>query len=547
MIAHSVDEPFYYLHNFQQVLGWIELRYADLLDAQERAFIQQFRQQPRAAQALLVRMVMRKGLLFRPSKLVYAEIGSPQAALEPLLAMGWVVDDSPLSLEQLFDLLRKDELATGFSPLLSRPRAAKSELLAQLQALELPARPLHEWLPGFAEPVIELRLQALCDRLRLLFFGNLYKDWSEFVLADLGLMRYEQVAFSDDSRALRQRSDIEVALALHECGEWLEQGVALEQVVAEVDALDSDNPWLQRRRSRLLYQLGQHSERLADWPLALRIYPRSQHPQARIRHIRVLERSEQWAAAFELASQVARQPANAVEVQALARMLPRLQRKLGGPPQPRRAKPKVNLIDLTLPAQWAALGVEQAVQQHLEQDGGHVHYVENTLFNSLFGLLCWEAIFAPLPGAFFHPFQSAPQDLHDAEFYPRRRALFAQCLGQLDDGRYLHTIRRHFLGKQGLQSPFVYWQVLSEKLLEQALACLPAAHLKRCFERLLEDLQGNRSGMPDLIQFWPEQQRYRMIEVKGPGDRLQDSQLRWIEFCAEHGLPVDVCHVQWST
>jgi hypothetical protein len=28
-----------------------------------------------------------------------------------------------------------------------------------------------------------------------------------------------------------------------------------------------------------------------------------------------------------------------------------------------------------------------------------------------------------------------------------------------------------------------------------------------------------------------------MIEVKGPGDRLQDNQLRWIEYCAEHQMP----------
>ncbi|MEG1042905.1 MAG: VRR-NUC domain-containing protein, partial [Pseudomonas sp.] len=93
MIANSVNDPFYYLHNFQQVLDWIELRYADLLDRSELAFICQFREQPRAAQALLVRMVMRKGEQFRPSKLAYAEIGPPLQALEPLLALGWVVDD----------------------------------------------------------------------------------------------------------------------------------------------------------------------------------------------------------------------------------------------------------------------------------------------------------------------------------------------------------------------------------------------------------------------------------------------------------------------
>ena len=40
--------------------------------------------------------------------------------------------------------------------------------------------------------------------------------------------------------------------------------------------------------------------------------------------------------------------------------------------------------------------------------------------------------------------------------------------------------------------------------------------------------------------------RYRMIEVKGPGDRLQDNQKRWLAFCAEHGMPVEVCYVRWQ-
>ena len=37
-----------------------------------------------------------------------------------------------------------------------------------------------------------------------------------------------------------------------------------------------------------------------------------------------------------------------------------------------------------------------------------------------------------------------------------------------------------------------------------------------------------------------------MVEVKGPGDRLQDNQRRWLAFCAEHRMPVEVVHVQWE-
>ena len=547
MIAHSVNEPLYYLHNFRQVLDWLRLRYADLLDAEEQAFVTGFGLLPQASQALLVRMVMRKGVLFRLRRLSYPEIGSTLEALGPLLELGWVDDQAVLGLDELFQVLLKDELSTCFASALSRPRAAKHELYEQLRGLFDEPRTLQQWWPDCAEAIYVLRQQAVCDRLRLMFFGNLYQDWSEFVLADLGLLRYEHVTFSTDSRALRERDDIELCLALHACAEQLEGGADVDGLLLQLDGLSTANPWLERRRARVQYQLAYHCERLGDWSRALMIYPHCSHPQARERHIRVLERSGDYPAALTLARVAAEQPGNAAEAQALARILPRLQRKLGGPPQPRRKAGAVSRVELTLPPELAALGVEQAVQHHLQEaDAAPVHYVENTLFNSLFGLLCWKAIFAPLPGAFFHPFQSGPQDLLDAGFHSRRADLFAECLGQLDDGRYRQTILDNHAAKHGLQSPFVYWELLNGTLLEQALDCLPPEHLKQCFLRLLEDIQANRAGMPDLIQFWPGEKRYRMIEVKGPGDRLQDNQLRWIDFCALHGLPVDVCHVQWA-
>jgi len=546
VIAHSVDDPFYYLHNFRQVLLWVEQRYADLLDEQELAFIHTFSQLQAPAQALLVRMVMRKGELFRSDRLNYAEIGDTALALQPLRALGWVREPEQLALEQLFALLRKDELARCFTAQLSRPRAAKHDLLAQLQPLQLAARSLADWFPDSEVHILQWRLQPLCDRMRLLFFGNLYQDWSDFVLADLGLLRYEQVPFSPDSRALQQRADLDLAMALHQCTERLEQGDDPESILTVMQSLHSDNPWLARRRARLQFALGQQCERLGDWDRAMAVYAQCNHAQARIRQVRVLERSEQWPQAHALALQLAEAPANALEVQALARMLPRLARKLGGPPQRRQRVAPLELIELELPREQAALGVEEAVRQHLLQEGGQAHYVENTLFNSLFGLLCWEAIFAPVPGAFFNPFQAAPQDLHDSDFLLRRSALFEQCLGRLDDGSHRQAILDCYAAKLGLQSPFVFWPMLSEALLTQALACLPAAQLKQCFLRLLQDIRSNRAGMPDLIQFWPEQGRYRMVEVKGPGDRLQDNQLRWLAFCREHGLPVAVCHVRWS-
>ena len=98
----------------------------------------------------------------------------------------------------------------------------------------------------------------------------------------------------------------------------------------------------------------------------------------------------------------------------------------------------------------------------------------------------------------------------------------------------------------GVQSAFVTWGLLSEELLTLALACIPASHLKKWFKRILLDIRAHRSGFPDLIQFWPSKARYQMIEVKGPGDRLQDNQRQWFEYCAQHNMPVKLCHVQWA-
>lgn len=63
---------------------------------------------------------------------------------------------------------------------------------------------------------------------------------------------------------------------------------------------------------------------------------------------------------------------------------------------------------------------------------------------------------------------------------------------------------------------------------------------------IVRDVVENRAGFPDLVQFWPSEQRYRMVEIKGPGDRLQDNQRRFLEFCSRHEMPVFVCRVRWG-
>ncbi|MGE8656344.1 MAG: VRR-NUC domain-containing protein [Achromobacter sp.] len=540
---------YYYLHNFQRALAWVGERYADLLDERERRFMTAFAALPRTSQALLARMLMRRGPWFRASRLAYEEIPDTVEAAAPLLALGWLEADSPMTLDELFALHTHPELDRLFAATPAKGAGRKADLLAALRARYPQARPYAAWVAVThhtvpADPAWRVAVADLCERLRLMFFGNLRQDWSEFVLADLGVFQYEAVPFEPSSRAFQARADVDRYLALHACRQALEAHLDVDAQLRAVADCASDNPWLEKRRAKVLLRLGQACERARDWDAAERVYAVCAYPGARHRRIRVYERMARFDDALALALRAQAAPESEEETQRLARMLPRLRRKLGQGAARRVAAP-VARFDLELARPAPPLPVEYAARDHLHRDDAPVHYVENTLINSLFGLLCWPAVFAPLPGAFFHPFQRGPADLDAPDFHARREALFAACLAQLESGEYRDTIRRRYSDKHGVQSPFVFWGALDEPLLERALDHLPPAHLKLFFTRLLRDVKTNRSGLPDLIRFQSAAPGYELIEIKGPGDKLQDNQIRWLAYCAEHGMPVRVCHVRW--
>ncbi|MFQ3790304.1 VRR-NUC domain-containing protein [Halomonas sp. A29] len=559
----SLDDPFYYLANFRFVLGWVVDYHADLLTEDEHGFLAAFEALPQASQALLVRMVMRKGELFRTGRLVYAEIGGTECALAPLVDGGWVEADPVLTQGELFRLLRLAELRRALAEEIAAvglsPKASKVALGEALLAQESQAKRLAEWWPEAnealaGERIVRLAVMPWCDRLRLMFFGNLRQDWAEFVLTELGLQRFERVELTPGARAFHRREEVDAYLMLHRLRERLEAGEPAERLVAEVPTIAEDNAWLAQRRGRLLFRLGHAAERAGQEALALTLYGESGAGQggqveARIRRLRLLERLGEHRQAHVLASQALSSAGCEQEVQALARLMPRLCRRLGLAPRGHEPEVTPLRLDLCLP-RHDSTSVEQAVAEHLSRPDAPVYYVENALLTGLFGLLCWPAMFAPLPGAFFHPFHMGPADLYRDDFVARRRERFEACLARLDDGSHGEAIWCTWREKHGLASPFVYWDVLDEGLIEQALACLPAEHLRACFERLLADLKANRAGLPDLIQFLPPGaeggSRYRLIEVKGPGDRLQDNQRRWLAFFQRHDMPAAVCHVTWQ-
>lgn len=554
--AADLENPLYYLENMETVLGWVLTHHRDLLTAEESIQLDRFFHLSPAARALLTRMVMRTGDLFRVDKLSYPEIGVPEAEAISELVQGYWLDNSPLlSLDDLFRLFTLGDLRNGFARVLAdlgQPKTVSKGRMRDLlaEAFSEP-RLLTDWPGDGYGPVARVWGMDLFERIRLMFFGNLRQSWPDFVLVELGHQRYEEVAFAPESRAFQRREDVDNYLAMHQCRECLDQGMPANEVWPMVpDA--TDNPWLAGRRDRLLLELGRQAERQGERELALAAYTAGNHREARLKQLRLLERMKRFEEAWRLAlswQQKRDSAANEAEVQGMERIIKRLAVKVGAPVPEIPERPSLEEWTLSLPKP-DSLSVEIAVRDHLTTEQAPVAYVENTLVNGLFGLLCWQAIFDPVPGAFFHPFHVGPVDLTREDFVTRRQALFDQCFGALDRGDYRERILQTWDTKEGIANPFVIWPALTRELLEVAMDCIPADHLTAIFQRLLGNIREHRSGFPDLIRFYPQAEavdnRYEMVEVKGPGDRLQDHQVRWLEFFAEQGIPASVCYVRWQ-
>ncbi|WP_116811736.1 hypothetical protein [Steroidobacter cummioxidans] len=213
-------DALYYLRNFQSAMAWLVEDYPDLLSPPERTFIQQFADLPQPSQALLVRLLMRKHDCFRGSKIRYPEIGDIAAAAAPLVHAKLLDDEPLLTLDELFELLRRDEIDALFAGTSTRS-FTKAEFLTALQPLHLHSRSFSSWRQSKDEQAYRVLIAALCSQLRLLFLGGFHQDWSEFVLVDLGIFRYQAVGLDSKSRGFQCRADIEAFYRLYACREQL--------------------------------------------------------------------------------------------------------------------------------------------------------------------------------------------------------------------------------------------------------------------------------------------------------------------------------------
>ena len=544
-----VDLPVgYYRDNFLALLDFVREQYADILTAEETAYADRFIDLTLDAQRLYVRLVSRRGPLFRSDKLHYAEILDLPSAARELLAGNFVdhgkdEDDSVilalLTKADLVALIGDKTTAIGTLP--------RSDLLDRVNTAAVDIRPqLH----------FEIYRPLMMEYLRLyrlLFFGNLSQDLTQFVLTDLGLLNYEKYVISADARLFKLREVVDKTLLLHELNESSHAAVeqndreALLEIVALLPDSEQETTLI-RRKNRILNRIGRQLERQQDYPNALLVYAQSSAPPARERSARILRKLALLPQSYALCQSIQGDPADEAELEFATRFMPGLQKKIGL--EVSEGLSPVLLDDnnsflVSLPHD-EAVRVEESVRTYYDNHASRCYYVENHLFLGLFGLAFWDIIFMSVKGAFFNRYQSSPTDLYTPAFQFARQTAITDRLAEMKNSdRWLDVLHETYAEKLGVANRFVHWRVLSEEILQLSLQRIPASHLAHVFERLLWDLRNNRSGFPDLVLF-PDCGSYQLLEVKGPGDRLQDNQKRWIRAFERFGIPYRVVNVAWS-
>ncbi|VDB82893.1 unnamed protein product [Peniophora sp. CBMAI 1063] len=189
--------------------------------------------------------------------------------------------------------------------------------------------------------------------------------------------------------------------------------------------------------------------------------------------------------------------------------------------------------------------VEQVALEYYQELGYKGYHCEGGIIRTLFGILFWDVIFAPIPGAFETPYQIAPLDMCDETFATTRADAIAARSRDIIDGRAAEIFERVDAEHREKQTMCtgVKWDDYEREELMEIIDCFDKEALATLCELLCEDYSRRTSGLPDLFLWHPEERHIKLSEVKSPNDRLAQHQKVWLEVLCGAGVQAEVCHV----
>ncbi|XP_078172244.1 zinc ion binding/nucleic acid binding/hydrolase isoform X2 [Carex rostrata] len=438
-------------------------------------------------------------------------------------------------------------------------------------------------------------------RVQRLFFLNGEQDLSTFLLVDIGLAKYPNYVchashqiFSDRGHLLQYEEAIQVAQVMDESLDndnmkMVERCIEISQNYMCSSPMEETS-----LISSSVFKPRFFSCFTAWWvytkvlTLGVSVYERERRYEDAIRILKsLLERTRDsrrgyWTLRlsinlehkgyFNESLMVAEEGINDPWVRAGSKMaLQKRVLRLGKPPRRwklpsyadsvRRSIPEVSIVGRPLNGRVGEknlfygyngelCGVEElALQYFTQEEGGGWHGVhsESGIWMTIFGLLMWDVIFSDVPNVFCSKFQTGPLDLDTDDFYDTRKDLVESQLNKIQDGMAEEILITCWDLHYGEFCRGVNWDRHSLADLRAVVSCMRAQSLASICRHLALDYRSWSSGMPDLLlwRFYANSTcgEVKMVEVKGPRDRLSEQQHAWLLVLMECGYNAEVCKV----
>jgi DNA polymerase-3 subunit epsilon len=525
--------PVYYYHDhFTEMLSFVSETYGSVLTEQHQAFISNFEILTKDAQCLLVRMINRRGRIFRRGALRYSEISNTQAALEKLRQSGLV---RPLEEEDYAafiichpkDALIKGGKEAGYADI--RASWAKPKLIEYFLT-NVSFATAYEHCGG--EEFVALSDTEPVEFLLYLYFGKTEDDLKNFALRDLGILRTNKHAnlsarFTDESEA-RACFHYSRLLSRLEIGS---RAVYRSAIASILDGPACTTDYATELRNRAAHKTGLYFEKCNEKELAAHFYQAAPSAECNERLARLLYSSGDKERAEELLRRMIDDPASDDEFMFASDFYARKYngQRTGVCTALLRAGSTVIVDDA-----WRG-DAEAGVAGAMRRKGHTVYHTENRLWNALFGLLFWDELFES--GQLHSNFDWMPQCLKNKTFARIFTAQISEKLGLVASQSALPLILRTVAARWRRPNGIFAWDWIDVEALRAVHTERPAG-VAAMLRLMCEDYHATRDGFPDLMV--EKGGAISFLEVKAEGDVIRRNQLTRLRQLGNVGITANI-------
>jgi len=538
----------YYLAHFRELIEFVTSKCMHLLEPKHSEFISKINQLDEQSQCMLARVYSRKPYLVQAQSLNYEEITSPYQAIYTLKKAGILFEPNEQHYSQLLAHLTKPslvELLSNYSEQISFKKSAAKGALVDITREFFKARP-QELAPLYSQYVINNRSDYY-EYFEFLFAGKLssgdVNHQNRFVMRDLGLTATRE----GHSESLSRFETLDEAQSNYLLNRYR---LAFKNITDESDYVALASQVLVQAahgaiavvlKNKLLVRLYKQLKTV-DSELAFSLLEGcvddSEAQEIQIREQYRLGNKEWVKARLEAIIE------NPLTDDLLYFADDFLMRKFN---KKTRSRLSAMLADTQCVLEIDELyrgEVEQGVNDYYTRQGMQVFNTENTLWQSLFGLVFWHELFVESPYPPCNEFDIYPQVLRLGNFYEAQQTQINERLAQCQTSQALLNLvcknaAQYFEQPNGL---FRWRSNLLEPLealiLNSPLEAL-IAHLAAMSKHYLQ----LKDGYPDLMVINNGQVHFE--EVKAPGDKLRRNQLTTIDNLKNVGFTVHIAAVKW--